>query len=131
LRDQPGIERVAHTVSAGAVPIFRREDLDVELLAGGQRDGRRRRDGVDGHRGRGGRSDVVLAAGSYDLLVGLSDHGQSIQQIRAGRLDVSAENAKGSYELTSGAGMVLNSMKIDVARIKNETARPALETGAH
>ena len=77
------------------------------------------------------QSDVVLAAGSYDLLVGLSDHGQSIQQIRAGRLDVSAENAKGSYELTSGAGMVLNSMKIDVARIKNETARPALETGAH
>jgi hypothetical protein len=38
LRDLPGIERVAYTVSAGAVPTFRRKDLDVDLLAGGEVD---------------------------------------------------------------------------------------------
>src|SRR5271165_311200 len=38
LRDQPRVEGVAHTVSAGAVPALRREDLDIELLAGGDID---------------------------------------------------------------------------------------------
>jgi lipopolysaccharide transport system ATP-binding protein len=65
-----------------------------------------------------GQDHVILAAGSYDLLVGISQRGQSIQQIRVARLDVSPENAEGSYELTSGAGMVLNSMKINVSVVE-------------
>src|SRR5690348_2775815 len=38
LRDHPGVERVADAVSAGAVPTLRREDLDIDLLPGGQID---------------------------------------------------------------------------------------------
>ena len=35
-RDQPGVKRVADTVSASPVPTLRRENLYVELLAGGE-----------------------------------------------------------------------------------------------
>src|SRR6202030_2932609 len=77
------------------------------------------------------QDNVVLAAGSYDLLVGLSERGQSIQQVRTARLDVSAENAQGSYELTSGAGMVLNSMRISVSVVDAETTESALQPKAH
>jgi lipopolysaccharide transport system ATP-binding protein len=58
------------------------------------------------------QEEVSLAAGSYRLLVGLSEGERTIQQCEFARLDVTAENARGFLPLTSGVGLVLNSMKI-------------------
>ena len=52
-----------------------------------------------------------LQAGTYTLLVGLSDSDQGLQQIEAARFDISAENPHGHFPMTSGVGMVLNSMR--------------------
>jgi len=53
---------------------------------------------------------VVLAAGSYTLLAGLSAGDRSLQQFEAAQLDLSGVNAVGYYPGTAGLGLVLNSM---------------------
>ncbi len=53
---------------------------------------------------------VALQASTYTVIIGLSSDDQSIQQIEAGRLDISGDQPHGYYPLTSGAGVVLNSM---------------------
>jgi hypothetical protein len=57
---------------------------------------------------------VVLAAGSYGLLVGLSENDATFQQIEAARFDISAERSLGHYQATAGVGMVLNSMAVEL-----------------
>jgi lipopolysaccharide transport system ATP-binding protein len=60
---------------------------------------------------------VVLEAGSYTVIVGLSERDRSLQQFEAARIDVTAENAEGYYAATSGVGAVLNSMQSDFRSI--------------
>jgi hypothetical protein len=60
------------------------------------------------------QTSVVLATGSYTLLVGLSENGATFQQIEAARLDISAERSVGYYQATGGVGMVLNSMTVEI-----------------
>ncbi len=60
------------------------------------------------------QSALVLAAGSYGLVVGLSENDQSFQQFEALRLHVTAEGAVGYYAATSGVGLVLNSMSVEI-----------------
>jgi len=57
-----------------------------------------------------------LQAGPYTLLVGLSDHDQSIQQVEAARFDLAGDVPHGYFPLTAGVGTVLNSMRISVCR---------------
>lgn len=59
---------------------------------------------------------VTLAAGSYSLHVGLSDREQMIQTFEAARLFITNERVYGYYQATSGIGLVLNSMDIEVSR---------------
>ncbi len=60
---------------------------------------------------------VVLEAGAYTLLVGLSESDRAFQQFEAARLDFSGENAVGYYAGTSGLGTVLNSMQINFRQL--------------
>jgi lipopolysaccharide transport system ATP-binding protein len=60
---------------------------------------------------------VTLAAGSYTVLVGLTEREQSIQQLEAARLHISADHAVGYYQATSGVGAVLNSMSVAVRKL--------------
>jgi lipopolysaccharide transport system ATP-binding protein len=53
---------------------------------------------------------VVLEAGTYTVLIGLSEQDRSLQQFDAARIDLSGENALGCYPGTAGLGLVLNSM---------------------
>jgi hypothetical protein len=55
---------------------------------------------------------TFLQAGTYTLLVGLSDSDQSLQQIEAARFDISGDDPHGYFPLTSGVGAVLNSMTV-------------------
>jgi hypothetical protein len=55
---------------------------------------------------------TFLQAGTYTLLVGLSDSDLSLQQIEAARFDISGDDPHGYFPLTSGVGAVLNSMGI-------------------
>lgn len=66
------------------------------------------------------QSSVVLAAGSYGLLVGLSENDKTFQQLRVAQMEISPEGAVGHFPVTSGVGVVLNSMAVRVARA-NET----------
>jgi lipopolysaccharide transport system ATP-binding protein len=59
---------------------------------------------------------VSLEAGTYTLLVGLSDSDQSLQQIEAGRFDISGDNPQGYFPITAGVGVVLNSMRVTLRR---------------
>jgi lipopolysaccharide transport system ATP-binding protein len=60
---------------------------------------------------------TFLQAGTYTLVVGLSDSDQSLQQIEAVRFDISAEEPQGHFPMTAGVGMVLNSMRASVRRL--------------
>ncbi len=53
---------------------------------------------------------VVLEAGHYTILIGLSENDRTIQQVEATHIDVISEGAIGYLPLTSGVGTVLNSM---------------------
>ncbi len=53
-----------------------------------------------------------LEAGTYTMLVGLSDSDQQLQQIEAARFDISGDEPQGYFPLTSGVGIVLNSMRV-------------------
>lgn len=53
---------------------------------------------------------VVLEAGHYTVLVGLSENDRTIQQLEATSIDLVGEGASGYFPITSGVGAVLNSM---------------------
>ena len=57
-----------------------------------------------------------LEAGTYTLLVGLSDSDQNLQQIEAARFDISGDNPLGYFPVTAGVGVVLNSMLVTLRR---------------
>jgi len=60
---------------------------------------------------------VKLACGSYAVLAGLSSHDQSIQQVSVSRLELSQRGASEYVQVASGAGFVLNSMRVKVCRL--------------
>jgi lipopolysaccharide transport system ATP-binding protein len=57
------------------------------------------------------QDQVMLEAGHYAVMVGLSLKDQSIQHINATTLDLTGDNVPGYYPRTSGVGIVLNSMR--------------------
>ncbi|MBI2814115.1 MAG: ABC transporter ATP-binding protein [Opitutae bacterium] len=61
---------------------------------------------------------VILEAGSYTTVVGLSSHGHAFQQFQSERLDISGETVVGTYVCaSSGVGVVLNSMRQELRKI--------------
>lgn len=60
---------------------------------------------------------VVLEAGTYVVLVGLSENDRGLQQFEAARIDFSGEGAEGYYAGTSGLGSVLNSMQTNLRKL--------------
>jgi lipopolysaccharide transport system ATP-binding protein len=60
---------------------------------------------------------VTLAAGSYTLFIGLSERERVFQLVEAARLHISNEKVLGYYQATSGVGIVLNSMKVDIRAV--------------
>jgi lipopolysaccharide transport system ATP-binding protein len=60
---------------------------------------------------------VVLEAGAYTLLVGLSENDRGLQQFEATRIDFSGDDATGYYPGTSGFGLVLNSMQTSLRKL--------------
>jgi lipopolysaccharide transport system ATP-binding protein len=60
---------------------------------------------------------VMLEAGHYTVVVGLSENDRSIQQVEATHIDVVSEGALGYLPVTSGAGAVLNSMRSTLAQL--------------
>jgi lipopolysaccharide transport system ATP-binding protein len=60
---------------------------------------------------------VSIAAGTYQLLIGLSAADRTLQQFEAVRVDVIGEGAVGYFPRTSGVGMILNSMQSAVRRL--------------
>jgi lipopolysaccharide transport system ATP-binding protein len=76
------------------------------------------------------QSFVVLAAGTYTLVVGLSRREQTLQQVEVARLDIVSQNCVGYYQLTCGAGPVLNSMPFELRTLADSHAdRAGLITG--
>jgi lipopolysaccharide transport system ATP-binding protein len=63
------------------------------------------------------QDSVFLSADSYSLIVGISMGDQTIQQFEAARLEVTGENPLVSCVATSGAGLVINSMRIEQSRL--------------
>jgi lipopolysaccharide transport system ATP-binding protein len=59
---------------------------------------------------------VVIEAGTYLLRIGLSSTERTFQQFDATRIDIVSEGAKGFFPVTSGVGLVLNSMETSVVR---------------
>jgi lipopolysaccharide transport system ATP-binding protein len=64
------------------------------------------------------QSSITLAAGSYGIVVGLSQSERTFQQLEIGRLEISGEEAQGYYPLTSGAGVILNSMDVTIRAVR-------------
>jgi lipopolysaccharide transport system ATP-binding protein len=61
---------------------------------------------------------VILEAGSYTTVVGLSSRDRTFQQFQSERLDISGENVTGTYApATSGVGVVLNSMRQELRKL--------------
>jgi hypothetical protein len=60
--------------------------------------------------------EASLEAGTYMLLVGLSDSDKSLQQIEVSRFDISGDKPHGYFPLTSGVGVVLNTMRVELHR---------------
>jgi lipopolysaccharide transport system ATP-binding protein len=60
---------------------------------------------------------TFLQAGTYTLVVGLSDSDQTFQQIEAARFDISGDAPHGYFPMTSGVGIVLNSMRVALHRV--------------
>lgn len=63
------------------------------------------------------QDSVAMAADSYNLIVGLSTEGRSLQQFNAARLEVSGESPMTPCVATSGYGLVVNSMRIESRRL--------------
>ncbi|MBP7141513.1 MAG: ABC transporter ATP-binding protein [Opitutaceae bacterium] len=60
---------------------------------------------------------VQLEAGTYSLLIGLSERERTLQQFEAGRLHINGEQPVGYFPATSGVGTVLNGMSVDLRRL--------------
>ncbi len=60
---------------------------------------------------------VQLEAGTYALLIGLSEQERTLQQFEAARLHIDGERAVGYFPATSGVGIVLNGMAVDLQRL--------------
>jgi lipopolysaccharide transport system ATP-binding protein len=60
---------------------------------------------------------VVFEAGTYTVIIGLSEEDRNLQQFDAARIDFSGENAIGYYPGTAGLGLVLNSMATSLQRL--------------
>ena len=60
---------------------------------------------------------VQLEAGTYALLIGLSEQERTLQQFEAARLHIDGERAVGYFPATSGVGIVLNGMTVDLQRL--------------
>jgi lipopolysaccharide transport system ATP-binding protein len=58
---------------------------------------------------------VILEAGSYSILIGLTEGGRHLQQFEAARIEFEckSELGDGPYQKTSGVGFVINSMKVN------------------
>lgn len=59
---------------------------------------------------------VVFEAGTYTVIIGLSEQDRNLQQFDAALIDLSGENAVGYYPGTAGLGLVLNSMATSLVR---------------
>ena len=60
---------------------------------------------------------VVLEAGTYAVIIGLSQGSHNLQQFEAAHIDISGEHAIGYYPGTVGLGLVLNSMATRLLKI--------------
>lgn len=60
---------------------------------------------------------VQLEAGTYSLLIGLSERERTLQQFEAGRLHINGEQPVGYFPATSGVGTVLNGMSVQLRRL--------------
>jgi lipopolysaccharide transport system ATP-binding protein len=60
------------------------------------------------------QNSVRFAAGNYTVIVGLTERDQAFQQMAAARVDITGDAAVGYYGATSGYGLILNSMSMDV-----------------
>jgi lipopolysaccharide transport system ATP-binding protein len=63
------------------------------------------------------QEQVVFEAGTYLVIVGLSESERSLQQFEAARVDISRERAVGYYPGTAGLGLVLNSMATSLQKL--------------
>ncbi|MBP8257976.1 MAG: ABC transporter ATP-binding protein, partial [Opitutaceae bacterium] len=60
---------------------------------------------------------VQLEAGTYSLLIGLSERERTLQQFEAGRLHINGDQPIGYFPATSGVGTVLNGMAVELRRL--------------
>lgn len=60
---------------------------------------------------------VQLEAGTYSLLVGLSERDRTLQQFEAARLHINGSQPVGYFPATSGVGTVLNGMSVELQRL--------------
>lgn len=70
---------------------------------------------------------VILEAGCYSILIGLDQEGKTLQQFEAARIEFASVNkpGTGTYQRTSGVGVVINSMKVHWKPLGNaEELRP-------
>ncbi len=63
------------------------------------------------------QKEVQLEAGTYSLLIGLSERERTLQQFEAARLHIDGERTFGYFPATSGVGTVLNGMSVDLQRL--------------
>lgn len=64
------------------------------------------------------QNQVALAAGSYELIIGLSSKDKSIQQFSATQIDILSKTIPSMYvALASGAGHVVNSIKTNLQKL--------------
>jgi lipopolysaccharide transport system ATP-binding protein len=60
------------------------------------------------------QNSVSLEAGAYVVYVGFQDSKHAVQQFEAVRFDVTGEEPVGHFPRTFGAGVVLNSMEVEI-----------------
>ncbi|HQY04656.1 MAG TPA: polysaccharide ABC transporter ATP-binding protein [Lacunisphaera sp.] len=63
------------------------------------------------------QENVIFEAGTYSVLIGLSESDRGLQQFEGARLDLTSERAVGYYPGTAGLGLVLNSMATSLQRL--------------
>jgi lipopolysaccharide transport system ATP-binding protein len=66
------------------------------------------------------QNHVVLEAGSYTLLVGVTAAGRALQQFEAERIEFSERQGSDEYPVSAGVGYVLNSMDVRHTRVSAE-----------
>ncbi len=60
---------------------------------------------------------VVIEAGTYTIIVGLTESDRGLQQFEAMRIDITTDGAVGYFPGTSGVGLVLNSMQTTLRKV--------------